>query len=618
MKGLLLFLLMPVYVFSQNAEERQKIITSYDKKEVEQLKEYSKARSLEQKKLIDDYKSKNLFVESETHSLQRIFNGIPIFFTTSNAGSSQTIKTNTLYPGGSLGLNVTGSGMTAGVWDGGKVRNTHTEFQTGRVLLNDAATTLSLHATHVTGTIIARGAGLGARRGIAYQAQALTHDWDNDYDEMVSFGSQGFLVSNHSYGYASASLPVWLFGQYDTSSREIDMLANAYPYYQIVIAAGNDRDQSFAHVVQNGGYDLLSGTGTSKNGITVAAVNEVLNYTGAGSVVMSDFSNYGPTDDGRIKPDIAAKGVNVSSSVSSSDTAYGELNGTSMAAPAITGMVVLLQKHYNNINAAYMKAATVRGLICHSASEAGANPGPDYEFGWGLANAEAAARIISGKGTTTILEENTLANAQTFTKNISISGPQKLQVTICWTDPVGALNTAGTLNNRVPRLRNNLDLKILKDGTTYYPWKMNPDDQFSGATRNSDNEVDNVEKVEIDVAQPGTYTIQVTHKGTLVNGSQEFALIANSDNGLTLNRDNFVADNSIVVYPNPVANNLNFSIANDIVLSDISIFDITGKLVISSKDFSSNSVNVSNLQSGVYFAKFSSQDKTVTRKFIKQ
>ncbi|MCY1501029.1 C5a peptidase precursor [compost metagenome] len=617
MKGLLLFLLMPVYVFSQNAEERQKIIASYDKKEVTQLKEYSKTQALEQKKLIDDYKSKNFFKESETYSLQRIYNGIPIFFTTSNDGSSKTIKTNLLYPGGTLGLSVTGAGITAGVWDGGKVRNTHLEFQTGRVTPNDDASTLSVHATHVTGTIVARGAN-PARRGIAYEAKALTHDWDNDYDEMVSFGSLGYLVSNHSYGYASASLPVWLFGQYDASSREIDMLSNAYPFYQIVIAAGNDRDQSFAHVTENGGYDLLSGTGTSKNGITVAAVNELLNYTGAGSVVMSDFSNYGPTDDGRIKPDIAAKGVGVFSTVSNSDTSYGILNGTSMAAPAITGMIVLLQKHYNNLNASYMKAATVRGLICHSANEAGVFPGPDYEFGWGLANAEEAAKIISAKGTTAILEENNLPNTQTFTKNISISSPQKLQVTICWTDPIGALNTNGVLNNRVPRLRNNLDLKILKDGVTYYPWKMNPDDQFAAATRDSDNNVDNVEKVEIDMAQPGTYTIQVTHKGNLVTSSQDFSLIASSTNGVTLNRDNFIADNSIVVYPNPVANNLNFSIANDIVLSDISIFDITGKLVISSKDFSSNSVNVSNLQSGVYFAKFSSQDKTVTRKFIKQ
>jgi hypothetical protein len=32
-----------------------------------------------------------------------------------------------------------------------------------------------------------------------------------------------------------------------------------------------------------------------------------------------------------------------------------------------------------------MKAATVRGLLCHSADEAGFSKGPDYEYGWGLA-----------------------------------------------------------------------------------------------------------------------------------------------------------------------------------------------------------------------------------------
>jgi hypothetical protein len=48
----------------------------------------------------------------------------------------------------------------------------------------------------------------------------------------------------------------------------------------------------------------------------------------------------------------------------------------------------------------------------------------------------------------------------------------------------------------------------------------------SPATNNSDNEVDNIEKVFIENAEPGTYTIQVTHKGALLNGIQEFSLIA--------------------------------------------------------------------------------------------
>jgi subtilisin family serine protease len=55
---------------------------------------------------------------------------------------------------------------------------------------------------------------------------------------------------------------------------------------------------------------------------------------------MSSFSNYGPTDDGRIKPDISA-GVNVYSAILTDQT-YETCKGTSMAAPAITGLIVLL------------------------------------------------------------------------------------------------------------------------------------------------------------------------------------------------------------------------------------------------------------------------------------
>lgn len=49
--------------------------------------------------------------------------------------------------------------------------------------------------------------------------------------------------------------------------------------------------------------------------MTVAAVGQVSNYVNATSVIMSTFSSYGPSDDGRIKPDISMKGVNVASTL---------------------------------------------------------------------------------------------------------------------------------------------------------------------------------------------------------------------------------------------------------------------------------------------------------------
>jgi len=264
-----------------------------------------------------------------------------------------------------------------------------------------------------------------------------------------------------------------------------------------------------------------------------------------------------------------------------------------------------------------MRAATVRGLICHSAKEAGFYVGPDYEFGWGLANAELAANIITNKNGSTILEENTLNAGQTFTKQISIPATQKLSVTICWTDPQAVANSSSSNDNRTPRLRSNLDLKVLKDGIIYYPWKLDVEDPLAGATNTADNDVDNVEKVEIPNAQPGVYTIQVRHKGTLVGGSQNYSLIANaSGTGLGLDSRDF--DNSVFVFPNPATNLLNYEIKNNIDIASIAINDISGKEIYKSSDVLSNSIDVSTLSSGVYFVTFKSDKNTVTKKFIKQ
>lgn len=612
-------MLVSTVAVSQTVNERMKISSSYNKADIAKLNDTIQLMDADQKAKIADYKKTHpLFVDSETKSLQRVYNGQPIFFTTDNAGSSQTIKTNAMYPSGSLGLSVTGAGMTAGVWDGSKVRDTHVEL-TGRVTPSDAATGFSSHATHVTGTILASGVS-STRKGIAYGAMAKTYDWTSDTTEMSAFGALGFLTSNHSYGYVAANLSIASFGAYDTSSIQFDQVAVAYPYYQIVVAAGNDRnDTGLEQVVAKGGYDLTTGHANSKNVITVAAVEQVTNYVNNASVVMSSFSSYGPTDDGRIKPDISAKGVNVNSLGSLTDNQYAVLNGTSMASPAITGMILMLQKHFNNLNAStFMRASTVKGLICHSAKEAGLNTGPDYEFGWGLANAEGAANIITNRNVSTVLEENTLMNGQTFTKTIGINSAQNITATICWTDPIGVSNN-GNEDDRTPRLRNNLDLKILKDGNIYYPYKLNVVDPTSAATNISDNDVDNVEKVEIFNAQPGVYTIQVTHKGaSLVGGSQVFSLIANGSTALNLNTSNYAYDKSIFIYPNPANNVLNFDVKNNIVISGVSISDISGKQIFKSTNLINNSIDISNLSSGVYFVTFESDAKSVTKKFIKE
>lgn len=617
MKKIIIFLLICSTSFSQNDEERKKISLASNTAEVQKLKEKYQKFFQNQKALIEEYLLRNNLTDDQKKSLQRIVNGQPYFYTTYNSGSSLTIRANSMYPGGSLGLNVTGQGITAGVWDGGKVRNTHQEF-VGRVTLGDAAATLNQHSTHVAGTVLAQGVSI-TRKGIAYQASGITYDWNNDTNEMVTFGSNGYLVSNHSYGINAENLQTFQFGMYNFQSIEIDDVMNAFPYYQVVYAAGNDRsDTSILQQNLKGGYDLLSGSSTAKNVLTVAAVNQVNVYNGPDNVLMSSFSNWGPTDDGRIKPDISAKGVNVNSTNSTSDTAYTPLSGTSMAAPAITGLIVLLQKHYNNLYpSTYMKSASVRGLLCHSAREAGLNPGPDYEFGWGLADGYNAAEVISNKGTSAIFDELTLSNSEVYTATFTINSTQDINVAISWTDPTGSPNVGNDEDNRTPRLINNLDLKVIKNGTTYYPWKLDPDSPSSPASNSSDNNADNIERVEIFGAEPGTYTIQVSHKGTLVNDTQDYTLIATAANGLTLNNADFVEDNNFFVYPLPAKDFISFSNPNNFDVRNVAITDVTGKLVVSNPAISSNSIDISTLQTGVYFITFTTDGFSTVKKFVK-
>ena len=125
------------------------------------------------------------------------------------------------------------------------------------------------------------------------------------------------------------------------------------------------------------------------------------------------------------------------------------------------------------------------------------------------------------------------APAQGETQDIQIitSGYGPLKVTICWTDPEGTPTASGELNSRVPKLVNDLDLRLVKGTTTLFPYKLNPETPSLAAT-NGDNLVDNVEQIYVVDAIPGqAYTIRVSHKGTLTKGPQNYSVLASGIGG---------------------------------------------------------------------------------------
>ncbi|MCH7573896.1 MAG: tandem-95 repeat protein [Candidatus Marinimicrobia bacterium] len=261
-------------------------------------------------------------------------------------------------------------------------------------------------------------------------------------------------------------------------------------------------------------------------------------YSTSSDVVLSSFSSTGPTDDGRIKPDIVANGVSLISAyddLSSATNLYASSSGTSMSAPSATGSLTLLQQHYFATHGDTILAATLKALVIHTADEAGTNDGPDYQFGWGLLNTASAAQAISDAQTIpNILRETSLAagTGGTFSYGVSSLGTGPIQVTIVWNDSVGTPPGA-VLDDTTHMLVNDLDLRITKDSdaTVYYPWKLDVANPSNAATT-GDNLVDNVEQVYIASPASGSYTVTVSHKGTLA-AVQNFSIITTADDYAT-------------------------------------------------------------------------------------
>lgn len=489
------------------------------------------------------YKHKGAYME-----LQEILpDGTPIYYTTYNREAGKATRTQHLQTGGSLGLNLMGQNMNAYIWDAGSGRTSHQEYN-GRYTIGDSSSSNHYHAAHVTGTIIASGVNANAK-GMAPSANAYGFDWNNDLSEATQHSNLGMLVSNHSYGlasfdaYGNYALPNFYPGAYINTSRSWDQLMFNAPYYLMVVAAGNDGNTPITHNPLDGnfGYDKLTGFATSKNNLVVANASSIqVDSNGKFlSATINSSSSQGPTDDLRIKPDITGLGTNIYSTLDNADNAYGNLTGTSMATPNVTGSLLLLQEHYSNLNNGnFMRSATLKGLVLHTADDAGPT-GPDAVYGWGVLNAKKAAETISLKNVNSFIFELNLENNAPQTIHVTASGLEELRASISWTDKQG--NISYSLNDPTAKLVNDLDIRVTKSGTTYYPWRL------TGVTSNGkgDNTVDPFERV--DIANPsGNYTIQISHKGSLPYGGQPVTLIVTGINAVSCNA-NILSVNTDVV-----------------------------------------------------------------------
>lgn len=509
--------------------------------------------------------------------------GQPIYYTLHNVEAARGTRTLALQSGGTIPINVSGNlpAMTGrlGLWDGGRVLESHQEFgdATGksRIGQKDNGATVNNHATHLAGTLIGRGIDPLAR-GMANEAWLSVWDYTNDLAELA-IAAPNLLVSNHAYGPVAgwvynASRPGtnpdlkwewwgnpaisttddYLFGFYNTTVQDLDRLGYNNPFFLMVRSADNKRaetgppagtpyflkDSNVKSTVirnRNADYDVIPADATAKNVLTIGAAK--VSYTSQNQPVLvgsTEYSGWGPTDDGRIKPDLLGFGSDVLSSIATDNTAYGTYTGTSMASANVSGSLFLLQELYARQRAVglpqtgqFMRAATLKGLAIHTADRPDAATGPDYRQGWGLLNTEAAARLLLNENQAHLVLEQSLGAGKIITRTVIAQGNEPLIITLSWTDPEGVPTPvgAGALNNRTPKLVNDLDVRLSDGVHTTFPFALDPANPNRAAIQ-KDNFRDNVEQIYLANPVPGkTYMVTVSHKGTMQYASQPFSLI---------------------------------------------------------------------------------------------
>lgn len=605
---------------AQNTEDRTYIISKTNVEMLKALSEkYNNSYLKAMTKAGKDIKLMVINKKGEIGYLSGIDKfGNPVYDFDDNYDAAITSSIIKIWLGGISGLDLDGSGIIIGHWEaGGLPFRIHQELRE-KVSLKESGDVTS-HATHTAGTMVGNGVEFSAR-GMASGATIAARISNNDEAEIADFAANGGIVSNHSYSTGNPDGDTLLYGVYTDNSAEWDEILYNAPYLLISKSAGNTRNDGVN--TDDDGYDILFTVALSKNLLTVGAVDDVLNYSGPESVEQSVFTSWGPTDDWRIKPDITVNGVGVYSANNISSTAYKSKSGTSMSAAVTTGAVVLLQQHYHNLNTVYLKSATVKALLLCTTDELGENDGPDFQSGWGLLNAERAAEVITNNGTTSIINELSISNNETFTAEIEVDGMSPLALTIVWTDPPGV--PVSGYDNRAPLLVNDLDVRLSGNGAIYEPWVMVPNitsNNFTDAAIKGDNFRDNIERIDINDLTAGTYEITVTHKGSLVNGLQDFSMVVyglSENTSAVSDRDKLYK--SVLIYPVPVQNDdLNIRIPEELYSRnyEIQLIDSYGRLIKSNVYFDSQiKLNLPDLSAGFYLIRIIMDKGVYTKRII--
>lgn len=410
----------------------------------------------------------------------------------------------------SAGRKYNGNGVNVGMGDDGPI-GPHLDYH-GRTDQTNVILNNGNHGDHVAGTIMGSGNLNPLHRGMAYGAFLYVYSvWDAVNFSPLTHANDQVMITSTSYSNGCNA-------GYTSFARTADQTTRQNPTLFHVFSAGNDGTSDCGYGAGANWGNVTGGVKVGKNVIAVA------NVTSGGVVVNS--SSKGPAADGRIKPEVSAKGTDVTSPVD--ENQYATFTGTSMACPGVSGTSAQLYQAYRDLNSGNdPDAALIKGLLMNCATDAG-NPGPDFKYGYGIINALSAVKT---------LEDNRYLKAQvdqgdTNLHTITVpAGVAQLKIMVNWTDFEGSAGASVALVN-------NLDMQVIDPSQTVFnPWVLDHSPSATAldmpATRSVDN-LNNMEQVTIDAPAAGTYQIQIAGKAVPQGPQDYFVLYEMLDSSITL------------------------------------------------------------------------------------
>ena len=418
-----------------------------------------------------------------------------------NYQARQQHRSNDIAQDYASGLHYDGTGLNVGMQDDGYI-GPHIDYQ-GRIAAQFTNANGPVgHGDHVAGTIMGAGNLDPEARGMAFGANIYVYSSsNNNYDSVPShYSKYNIYITSKSYSDVQCN-------KYTSLSRQLDNQIWNYPYLMHVFSAGNSGTSACGYGSLSTWGNITGGHKLGKNVMTVGNLSS--------SDVLATSSSRGPAIDGRIKPDICAKGTNVNST--QQDNNYAVFSGTSMACPGISGSLVQLYHAYKDLNSGQIPhSALIKGIVLNTADDLG-NPGPDYKHGWGRINLRRAYEVM--KNNQYIYGS---IDTNTVTHTISVpGGVEEVRIMVYWNDYRGSTSASKALVNNIDMTVTNPSNKV------YYPWILNPTATSSAlnsvATRGVDT-LNNMEQVTIDTVAQGTYTITL-QPTSIPQGPQPYYIV---------------------------------------------------------------------------------------------